>query len=210
MKSKNRRWHTKIVLYATIVCISVFLLGYHSSVGNENAGAFSEVWAESGVKQPLAPAPLLEKGHPVDWWFVFKFNAASFPGCGENAQRDCLFGGTVQDYQGRYSQQFVYASSENPSLQRGSGCVGDTLKDPVGPHSIRYITMLTTMSYGTTNFMTIPASKDAQRAVAPPGDIQKVFSPGTRMVQDLSCRSRHLPGQLLEVAHPHARQTAIP
>jgi hypothetical protein len=30
----------------------------------------------------------LEKNHPVDWWFFFKFNAASFPGRGENAQRD--------------------------------------------------------------------------------------------------------------------------
>ena len=27
-----------------------------------------------------APAPLLQKGHPVDWWFVFKFNSAAFPG----------------------------------------------------------------------------------------------------------------------------------
>jgi hypothetical protein len=84
------------------------------------------------LKQPSAPSPLLEKGHPVDWWFVFKFNAASFPGCGADAQRDCLFGGDVEDYSGKYSQQFIYASSENPSLQKGSGCAGDTLKDPVG------------------------------------------------------------------------------
>lgn len=78
------------------------------------------------------PAPLLEKGHSVDWWFVFKFNAAAFPGCGGDAQRACIFGGDVQEYQGKFSQQFVYASSENPELQQGSGCVGDTLKDPVG------------------------------------------------------------------------------
>jgi hypothetical protein len=26
-----------------------------------------------------APAPLLESGHTVDWWFAFKFNSASFP-----------------------------------------------------------------------------------------------------------------------------------
>ena len=30
-------------------------------------------------------APLLEKGRPVDWWFVFKFNAKSFPGCGNTS-----------------------------------------------------------------------------------------------------------------------------
>lgn len=81
---------------------------------------------------PKSPSPLLEKGHPVDWWFAFKFNAAAFPGCGESAQRDCPFGGTAQDYKGKYSQQFVYASSETPSLQQGAGCVGGTLKDPVG------------------------------------------------------------------------------
>ena len=85
-----------------------------------------------GNEEPSAPGPLLAKGHPVDWWFVFKFNGSAFPGCGDNAQRVCLFGGTVQNYSGGYSQQFVYASSENPSLQQGSGCVGDTINDPVG------------------------------------------------------------------------------
>src|ERR1700692_1299768 len=45
-----------------------------------------------------APAPLLKKGQPVDWWFVFKFNAASFPACGAAVQRTCTFGGTVQTY----------------------------------------------------------------------------------------------------------------
>jgi hypothetical protein len=78
------------------------------------------------------PDPLLEKGHPVNWWFVFKFNAATFPGCGGTAKPDCIFGGKAQDYQGKYSQQFVYASSESPALQKGSECVGDTRKDPVG------------------------------------------------------------------------------
>jgi len=76
-----------------------------------------------------APVPLLEKGQSVDWWFVFKFNGATFPGCGE---RSCLFGGTVQDYGDKFSQQFVYASSLNISLQKGNGCLGDTLTDPVG------------------------------------------------------------------------------
>ena len=78
------------------------------------------------------PAPLLEKNHPVSWWFVFKFNAQAFTGCGSDAQRDCIFGGTVQEYSGKYSQQYVYASSETPMLKKGTGCVGDTLKDPVG------------------------------------------------------------------------------
>src|ERR1700689_1928886 len=58
------------------------------------------------------PTPLLSKGHPVDWWFVFKFNSAVFPGCDNGATRVCLFGGDVQNY-AAFGQQFVYASSEN-------------------------------------------------------------------------------------------------
>jgi hypothetical protein len=84
------------------------------------------------IEEPSSPGPLLAKGQPVDWWFVFKFNGSAFPGCGDNAQRDCLFGGTVQNYSGGYGQQFVYASSGSPSLKQGSGCVGDTTNDPVG------------------------------------------------------------------------------
>lgn len=78
-----------------------------------------------------APVPLVQKGDPVDWWFVFKFNSKVFPGCGGQAERACAFGGSVQSYK-NFSQQFVYASSENPSLQQGGDCVGDTTTDPVG------------------------------------------------------------------------------
>jgi hypothetical protein len=77
------------------------------------------------------PAPLLKAGQPVDWWFVFKFNAQTFPGCGDSAQRACPFGGTVQAYS-HFSQTFAYASSNNRKLQKGGGCVGDTTADPVG------------------------------------------------------------------------------
>lgn len=75
-------------------------------------------------------SPLLKQGQPVEWWFVFKFNAAKFPGCGHE-ERQCIFGGSVQDYSA-FGQQFVYASNVNPHLQQGQGCVGDTLTDPVG------------------------------------------------------------------------------
>src|SRR5262245_40525307 len=77
-----------------------------------------------------APTPLLADGRPVDWWFVFKFNTKSFPGCGETQPRTCPFGGDIQNYS--FSQQFVYASSENATLQKGNGCVGATATDPVG------------------------------------------------------------------------------
>ncbi len=77
------------------------------------------------------PAPLTQDGQPVAWWFVFKFNAKSFPGCGSGAVRACPFGGTPQPYS-QFSQQYVYASNTNPTLQKGSGCVGETLSDPLG------------------------------------------------------------------------------
>ena len=79
----------------------------------------------------VAPAPLLSAGHPADWWFVFKFNATNFPGCKANAARICRFGGQPQAYYG-FGQQFVYASSENKTLQEGNDCLGDTVTDPVG------------------------------------------------------------------------------
>jgi len=83
------------------------------------------VWAAD------APSPLLKAGHPVDWLFVFKLNAKTFPGCGAAVTRQCSFGGKVQDYKA-YGQQFVYASSENGKLQQGRGCAGDTAADPLG------------------------------------------------------------------------------
>ncbi|MGH3429343.1 MAG: SH3 domain-containing protein, partial [Mycobacteriales bacterium] len=78
-----------------------------------------------------APVPLLATGQAVPWWFVFKFNAAVFPECG-GATRQCPFGGTPQAYSSPYGQQFVYASSSAPTLQQGSGCLGDSDADPVG------------------------------------------------------------------------------
>jgi Deoxyribonuclease II len=78
-----------------------------------------------------SPTPLLAQGHPVDWWFVFKFNSAKFPGCTGGALRMCPFGGSVQNYKA-FGQQFAYASSEAASLQEGKNCVGDTTGDPVG------------------------------------------------------------------------------
>lgn len=78
-----------------------------------------------------APAPLLQNGKPVDWWFVFKFNTKTFPGCAADAKRVCTFGGEVENYKG-FSQQFAFASSEKASLQPGDNCAGDTTTDPVG------------------------------------------------------------------------------
>lgn len=105
---------------AFLVFFFIFWLGGNSAM------------AAGGAAENANLAPLLSPGKPVDWWFVFKFNTQSFPKCAGNAQRTCLFGGDVQSYRGGFGQQYVYASSENPVLQEGGGCVGDTLSDPVG------------------------------------------------------------------------------
>lgn len=87
--------------------------------------------ASRAADQATVPTPLLKSGQAVDWWFVFKFNAGSFPGCAGGAQRACTFGGTVQKYD-NFSQQMIYASSAAPALQAGGGCLGDAATDPVG------------------------------------------------------------------------------
>ena len=121
MRNYIRRLPMKIALCAMILFVFFPVSGYLGGIGYGQPAGNGEVSSKSEANQSSAPVPLLQKSRPVDWWFVFKFNASSFPGCGEDAQRDCLFGGTIQNYQSHYSQQFVYASSENPSLQKGSG-----------------------------------------------------------------------------------------
>ena len=87
------------------------------------------LWAASLAAQ--APTPLVKSGQPVDWLFVFKFNGATFAGCGGSALRACPFGGAVEPYK-KFGQQFAYATSAHPTLKLGRGCVGDTTTDPLG------------------------------------------------------------------------------
>lgn len=121
MLTRNNRCFALSVdfrLLIAFVCLTIFSgLPWHTGYA----------WAADN-----APVPILAKGHPVDWWFVFKFNAKSFPNCGAatNEQRACPFGGEPQSY--AFGQQYVYASSENPTLQKGGGCVGGTISDPLG------------------------------------------------------------------------------
>ena len=111
---------------APFVPLAVALVGGNAITPPTTTPAAVHALSVSG---PLSP--LLKTDQPVNWWFVFKFNAASFPGCGDDARRVCPFGGIVQSYKS-FSQQFAYASSANGQLQQGGGCVGDTTTDPVG------------------------------------------------------------------------------
>jgi hypothetical protein len=97
-----------------------------------NLSSLMMLWCVTllGSTNALAPTPLLQTGQPVSWWFVFKFNAETFPECG-GPQRTCTFGGTVQPYKS-FGQQFAFASSADGTLRQGGGCVGDTTVDPLG------------------------------------------------------------------------------
>lgn len=80
--------------------------------------------------QPVVdpPTPLLDPTHPVQWLFVYKFNASTYDTHSEpNA---CVFGGT---FAGKPAgQAYAVASSGSGALKRGSGLVGTSLNDPVG------------------------------------------------------------------------------
>ena len=83
-----------------------------------------------------APTPMAGANQPVDWMLAFKFNSNIWPGCDDNgtvpaAGSPGLFGGTVRTYK-EHSQNYIYASSANPTLVKGTGCLGATLTDPLG------------------------------------------------------------------------------
>lgn len=121
MGRKNSRLRLGAILRAaTLLVCAVICAGIPDHIGT--------AWAADG-----APQPLLAKGNPVDWWFVFKFNASkSFEGCGRGSgKRSCMFGGEVQTRQA-FGQQFAVASTASPALAQGSGCLGATATDPVG------------------------------------------------------------------------------
>jgi hypothetical protein len=79
----------------------------------------------------VVPVPLLASDQPANWWFVYKFNAGAFPGCGGDIQRVCTFGGSVQQYR-EFGLQFAVISSADRLLRQGRGCIGASTLDPVG------------------------------------------------------------------------------
>jgi hypothetical protein len=83
-----------------------------------------------------APYPMLTKGHPVEWFFVFKLNASVFPKCGDGSDtRTCTFDSGLQaaDYKQGFGQRYLVSSNEAPALADGGPqCVGTSTSDPVG------------------------------------------------------------------------------
>ncbi len=110
------------------------MLGEHPEMPARQGSAKS-----TSRRIPDHPARRASAQNPVDWWFALKFNTANFRGCKAGAVRACQFGGQHKKYYSGFSQQFVYASSENETLQEGIDCLGDTLTDPVGAtFDVRY------------------------------------------------------------------------
>ena len=107
-----------------LVTIALLATGIPSS----KAPWFPTAIAEGTSAAAAAPLPLLSKGRSVDWWFVFKFNAATFSEC--SGPEKCPFGGTLQTY--KAGKQFVYASSAVPALQLSTECAGEGTNDPLG------------------------------------------------------------------------------
>jgi len=94
-----------------------------------SAAAFaSAAYAAAG----LSLSPLSESNKSVEWWFVFKFNAATYPGDESIEPNPGIFGGTPVKYQGGFSLSYAYASSSDDSLKMGLGCIGTSTNDPVG------------------------------------------------------------------------------
>jgi hypothetical protein len=85
---------------------------------------------ERSAQAPDRPAPLLAEGRPVDWWFAFKFNTATFSGC--PGTKACPFGGQPKAYPRGEGEQFAVASSDEPTLHMNSACIGESVTDPVG------------------------------------------------------------------------------
>ncbi len=78
-----------------------------------------------------APAPLIS-GHEVQWWAVFKFNAAAEPTSPTDVGRQCTFGGTVNTTYKSFSQNYIVASADDPEFKTGQGLAGVGPDDPLG------------------------------------------------------------------------------
>ena len=77
MRSSYWRKNNNKVFKHIIFCFSTYLI----------SDGYAQDPTPLAILQTMAPAPLLNRVHEVDWWFIFKFNAKSFPGCGQTIER---------------------------------------------------------------------------------------------------------------------------
>jgi len=93
------------------------------------AGLFWLVAASANAAP--APVPLVSAGQPVDWWFAYKFNAASFPTQALDPDKACAFGGRGMAYPSE-SLAYAVADAKHSSLRQGPGLLGTGQDDPLG------------------------------------------------------------------------------
>ncbi|MGA2244443.1 MAG: deoxyribonuclease II family protein [Verrucomicrobiota bacterium] len=100
----------------------------------KSVGCVAPLGTRSAAKlqAPAALSPLLAANNPVDWWFAFKFNAATFSGNEGLEPNPGIFGGTPINYGGGFCLTYAFASSTNPSFVLGPGYLGTSLNDPLG------------------------------------------------------------------------------
>lgn len=134
-KSSNHLWSAVRAL-APVVPLAIALLPVRTVPPSSSlqipTKSLSGLPSLSNCEQSV-PCPLLAKGKPVMWWFVFKLNAKTFPGCG-GGTRSCPFGGDVQSAPNyAFGQQYVVATDGDSKLRDGGpSCLGTTTTDPVG------------------------------------------------------------------------------
>lgn len=93
---------------------------------------FIDISTSNAFANPI-PTPWMDLNTPATWWFIFKLNAESYPGCtpiADEKERTCRFGGQLRK-KGLYSQQYLVASNLAPSLHTGKSCLGMSEQDPL-------------------------------------------------------------------------------
>lgn len=115
------------------------VVSQQSSTANVPTGPLAAIHCGGGTPDSppcTVPYPMLTKGHPVEWFFVFKLNASLFPKCGDGVDtRACTFDSGLQPaaYKQGFGQRYAVSSSEAPDLADGGPqCAGTTTSDPVG------------------------------------------------------------------------------
>lgn len=141
----------------------------------------------AGPSANAQPSPMAE-GRSVDWLFVYKFNTRSFPECAANAERACPFGGKPVAYRSGFGQQYVFASSADPELKSGGGCLGDTEKDPIGATFDQICKGNLNCVVWNDQFYLDPKITAAGPVAPAPGAIPKAPSPGTTRATGSSFR----------------------
>ncbi|MDB5580984.1 MAG: hypothetical protein JWR80_6160 [Bradyrhizobium sp.] len=116
MMGQSARIFRRIVAFATFICLFQIAAAAQSA-------------PDSHVPPP---SPMATAGEPVDWLFVYKFNASNFETDPKVDKPVCLFPGEKPHPFTHFSQKYAYATNKAPTLVSGGGSVGTSDNDPLG------------------------------------------------------------------------------